>query len=111
MREAIARVDAETGAAAAYYMVNCAHPDHFAALFDGAEWTRRVRGLRANASRRSHAELDNSPDLDSGDPDELGRQHAMLRARMPWLCVLGACCGADLRHVTRIAEQVALQAA
>ncbi len=109
LRAALDQVDAETGGAAAYYMVNCAHPDHFAALFDGAPWTRRVRGLRANASRRSHAELDDSPDLDSGDPDEFGRQYALLHARMPWLCVLGACCGADLRHVARVAEEVAFR--
>lgn len=104
LREAIEQVDAETGGAAAYFMLNCAHPDHFAGALDG-EWAQRIRGIRANASRRSHAELDEAPELDAGNPHELARQYAELRARMPWLNILGACCGGDLRHVTCIARE------
>jgi S-methylmethionine-dependent homocysteine/selenocysteine methylase len=49
LREAIAEVDAATGGAPAYYMVNCAHPTHFEdVLSDGG--LERLRGLRANAS-------------------------------------------------------------
>jgi S-methylmethionine-dependent homocysteine/selenocysteine methylase len=93
------------GAAPAYYMINCAHPSHFASRLDaGADWTRRIRGLRANASRRSHAELDGATDLDAGNPAELGREHAELVARIPWINVLGGCCGTDARHVGAIAE-------
>lgn len=111
LADAIAEVDRDTGGGAAYFMVNCAHPDHFARVLasgveEGAAWTRRIRGVRSNASRRSHAELDESPDLDAGDPDEFGRLHADLHARMPWINVWGACCGGDLRHVRRIAEAV-----
>jgi S-methylmethionine-dependent homocysteine/selenocysteine methylase len=105
LREAIEQVDAETGAGAAYFMINCAHPDHFADAL-GGEWARRVRGIRANASRRSHAELDEAPELDTGNPEELSRQYAELLRRLPWLNVFGACCGADLRHVARIANAV-----
>jgi homocysteine S-methyltransferase len=104
--EAIEQVDAETDDGAAYFMVNCAHPEHFAQALAG-DAARRVRGIRANASRRSHAELDEAPDLDAGDPQELGRLYADLRQRLPWLNVFGACCGGDLRHVTCIAESVA----
>ena len=100
---AIGLVDAETGAAPAYYMVNCAHPTHFDdALRSGAKWVERVRGIRANASRRSHAELDAAPDLDAGDPVELGQQYRALRRRLPRLTVLGGCCGTDHRHVEQI---------
>lgn len=107
LAEAITEVDDQTGQGPAYYMVNCAHPDHFAGvLANGGDWTRRIRGVRSNASRRSHAELDEAPDLDAGDPDEFGRLHAALHARMPWINVWGACCGGDLRHVRRIAEAV-----
>ncbi|MGK6355517.1 homocysteine S-methyltransferase family protein [Sphingomonas sp. DT-207] len=102
--DAIRSVDAQTGGAAAYFMVNCAHPDHFSEQLRDEDWARRIRGIRANASRRSHAELDEAPELDAGDPKELGQLYAQLHARMPWLNLFGACCGGDLRHVTEIAS-------
>jgi S-methylmethionine-dependent homocysteine/selenocysteine methylase len=101
---AIERVDDATGGSAAYYGVNCAHPTHFAHVLDpGAAWTQRLRGVRANASRLSHAELDESASLDSGDPLELGVQYADLRSVCPNLTILGGCCGTDLRHLRAIA--------
>jgi S-methylmethionine-dependent homocysteine/selenocysteine methylase len=104
LKEAIEQVDAETGAAPAYYMLNCAHPTHFAdQLATGGIWMRRLRGLRANASRRSHAELETMTELDTGDPVELGRQYAELRRRFRHINVLGGCCGTDHRHVEQIA--------
>jgi len=103
LKEAIEEVDAATGNAPAYYMINCAHPTHFdATLTPGAAWVQRIRGLRANASRRSHAELNEAPDLDEGNPAELGAEyHAILR-RHPQINVLGGCCGTDRRHVEAI---------
>jgi S-methylmethionine-dependent homocysteine/selenocysteine methylase len=104
--EAIDAVDKATDGAVAYFMVNCAHPDHFFDVLDGSEWTRRIRGLRCNASRLSHAELDECEVLDDGDPEELADQYKALATRMPWLNVFGGCCGSDLRHVARIAKAV-----
>jgi S-methylmethionine-dependent homocysteine/selenocysteine methylase len=104
--DAIRSVDDATGGGAAYFMVNCAHPDHFSGALEDAGWARRIRGIRANASRRSHAELDEAPELDPGDPHELGQLYAALYARMPWLNLFGACCGGDLRHVTQIAGAI-----
>ena len=103
LKEAIEEVDAATGNAPAYYMINCAHPTHFEATLDAkAAWVQRVRGLRANASKRSHAELNEAPDLDEGNPAELGAEyHAILR-RHPQINVLGGCCGTDRRHVEAI---------
>jgi S-methylmethionine-dependent homocysteine/selenocysteine methylase len=101
--EAVAIVDDETGVAPAYYMLNCAHPTHFQhALETGEAWTRKLRGLRANASTRSHAELDEATDLDDGDPVDLARRYADLRRLVPQLNVLGGCCGTDHRHVEQI---------
>jgi S-methylmethionine-dependent homocysteine/selenocysteine methylase len=102
--EAIDAVDQATDAAAAYFMVNCAHPEHFAHVLGDTPWARRIRGIRCNASRKSHAELDASATLDAGDPVELGHQYAAIRAKLPWLNVFGGCCGSDLRHVTQIAR-------
>jgi len=104
LRAAIEGVDAATSRAPAYYMVNCAHPTHFAdVLIDGERWVQRIRGVRANASRKSHAELNESAELDIGDPAELAAQHARLKRRLPHLSVMGGCCGTDVRHVERIA--------
>ena len=104
--EAITSVDEATGAAAAYFMVNCAHPDHFAHLLDNNDWARRIRGIRCNASRMSHAELDECEVLDDGDPAELAAGYQQLKDALPWLNVFGGCCGSDLRHVTEIARSL-----
>ena len=103
--EAISEVDAATSGTAAYFMVNCAHPSHVEpGLEPGSPWADRLRGLRANASRLSHAELDAAEDLDDGDPGELASDYRRLRARHPGLRVLGGCCGTDVRHVAAIAR-------
>jgi S-methylmethionine-dependent homocysteine/selenocysteine methylase len=103
LRGAIADVDAATGRAPLYYMINCAHPTHFAHVLAGGEpWLARLRGLRANASKRSHAELDAAPELDAGDPIELGAEYRALLRRLPHINVLGGCCGTDHRHVQAI---------
>ncbi|WP_447756832.1 homocysteine S-methyltransferase family protein [Sphingopyxis fribergensis] len=103
--DAVAAVDAATGDYPAYYMVNCAHPTHFdAVLEEGAAWTARIGGVRANASCLSHAELDVMTELDIGDPADLAARHRALIDRFPQIRVVGGCCGTDLRHVTAIAE-------
>lgn len=100
LKEAIETVDAMTREGPAYYMINCAHPTHFdTTLAQGGRWIERIRGVRANASRRSHAELDAAPDLDAGDPVELGGQYGDLQRAFPQIRVIGGCCGTDHRHV------------
>ena len=105
LADAVAAVDEATQDYPAYYMINCAHPTHFAgSLEEGAVWTTRIRGVRANASTCSHAELDAMTELDIGDPADLAARHKALIERFPHITVLGGCCGTDLRHVTAIAE-------
>ena len=107
LKDAIESVDEATDGAPAYYMINCAHPSHFAGvLVAGESWTERIRGLRANASMKSHAELNESAELDVGNPTELGRQHRELLSRFKSLSVLGGCCGTDHRHVEEICKAV-----
>jgi S-methylmethionine-dependent homocysteine/selenocysteine methylase len=109
--DAIEEVDALTDGAPAYYMVNCAHPTHFEdALRTDAAWIKRLRGIRANASTKSHEELDNSTVLDEGDPVELGAQYRAIRERMPHVTILGGCCGTDHRHVEQICSACKLAA-
>jgi homocysteine S-methyltransferase len=103
--EGIEQVDRDTEGAAAYFMVNCAHPTHFAHVLEaGAPWQERIVGLRANASTKSHAELDASDELDSGDPDDLARRYRALKDALPRLAVVGGCCGTDERHIAAVAR-------
>lgn len=103
LTQAIQRTDEAAGDYPAYYMINCAHPTHFEqVLRDGGACCERIRGLRANALKRSHAELDESTDLDVGNPLELGEEYRSLRALLPRLSLVGGCCGTDHRHVEAI---------
>ncbi len=112
LRAAIEATDAATDGAPAYYMVNCAHPSHFEpALSRDEAWVKRIRGVRANASSKSHAELDESTSLDIGDIADLGRRYGALTRSFPSMRILGGCCGTDHRHVAAICEAVAPQSA
>jgi S-methylmethionine-dependent homocysteine/selenocysteine methylase len=105
LRDAIDAVDDATGGDVEFFMVNCAHPTHFEeVLSGGGDWLRRIRGVRANASAKSHAELDESDELDAGDPEELAGHYPRLRQVLPNFCIAGGCCGTDERHIAAISE-------
>lgn len=109
LREATELVDDSVTDKPLYYMINCAHPTHFMGqLLAGKEesWTKRIQGIRANASCKSHAELDESTELDRGNPQELGSEHQKLKEIFPHLNVFGGCCGTDEEHVQEIASQL-----
>jgi len=108
---ATAIADVDAAARPEYFMINCAHPSHIEPAFDdrvarqpwaSRPWAARILGVRYNASERSHAELDESADLDRGDPDALAAGHARLAPFLPRLVVLGGCCGTDASHVSRL---------
>ena len=108
LRHAVEATDAATAGYPVYYMINCAHPRHFEHVLKGqGAWRDRIRGLRANASKRSHAELDQCTDLDDGDPHELGEHYRQVREMLPRLSVVGGCCGTDHRHVEQICRALA----
>lgn len=101
--DAIEEVDAATGQGPAYNMINCAHPSHFVGILRHHHPSFvRIRGIRANASCKSHAELDEATELDIGDPDDLGQRYLELQAVLPNLSVIGGCCGTDHRHVEKM---------
>jgi homocysteine S-methyltransferase len=105
LAQAIERVDTETDSVPAYFGINCAHPAHLdPALAIGGPWARRIRCIRANASTRSHAELDAATELDAGDIPDLGERYRRLRPALPCLNVLGGCCGTDARHLQAIRD-------
>lgn len=104
LADAIRTTDDASGGYPAYYVLNCAHPSHFAHLFDGGEWQTRLRGVRANASKRSHAELDEATELDPGDIAGLAQDYHALAQALPQLAVVGGCCGTDCRHIAAIRD-------
>ncbi|HVE93266.1 MAG TPA: homocysteine S-methyltransferase family protein [Actinomycetota bacterium] len=105
LQSAVETVEEATSGYPSYYMINCAHPSHFDHVLSGGQWTQRIRGVRANASRKSHAELDEATELDSGDPAEFGSDYADLKSRLSQLNVMGGCCGTDHRHIDQIASK------
>ncbi|MBL8710091.1 MAG: homocysteine S-methyltransferase family protein [Rhodospirillaceae bacterium] len=105
--QAIAATDRATGGYPAYFMINCAHPTHFQEHLGKGEWIQRIGGVRANASAKSHAELDTATELDPGDPQELAEQYRELRRLLPRANVLGGCCGTDHRHIEHISHRCA----
>lgn len=105
LKQAIDEVEQATEGAPSYYKINCAHPSHFEHIVSANEpWLQKIRSLRANASRLSHAELDEAEELDAGNPVELGRQYRELMSKLPNLNVLGGCCGTDHRHIEQICK-------
>lgn len=104
LKDAVEQVDAATENAPAYYMINCAHPTHYVDVLEVAPWTKRIRAVRANASTRSHAELDEATELDEGNPQELAERYLDLVEKLENLNVLGGCCGTDHRHIAEICK-------
>ncbi len=105
LKEAIEQIDRSTDQYPAYYMINCAHPSHFEAVLKGENsWVKRIQGIRANASKKSHAELDESEHLDRGDKHELAERYFKLNGLLPNLKVIGGCCGTDHTHVEEMCK-------
>lgn len=109
LQEAIEQVDKHTSEPPLYYMLNCAHPTHFFHELQkgkNQQWVQRLKGIRANASCKSHAELDEATELDRGNPRDLGNENRKLKAAFNQLNVFGGCCGTDVEHVRAIATEV-----
>ena len=107
LEDAINRIDEITDGYPIYYMINCAHPSHFAGrLAEDGSWKLRVKGVQANASCKSHEELDNATELDPGDKEDLAAWHLTLKKHLPNLMIYGGCCGTDISHVRSICEKI-----
>lgn len=107
LREAIEKTDRDSYHYPSHYMINCAHPSHFAhQLNSDATWTERIAGIRANASCKSHAELDEATELDTGDKEDLANWYVTLQNKLPNLQVYGGCCGTDDSHIALICDRL-----
>lgn len=109
LKNAIETIDGLTNSFPLHYMVNCAHPTHFIdQLSDDGDWKSRIKGIRANASCKSHEELDEATELDRGDISDFGKWHTILKEKLPNLTVYGGCCGTDVKHVAEICKNLSL---
>ncbi len=106
LEQAIEKVDAATGTAPAYYMINCTHPTEFEPALTAGSWMKRLGGFMPNAVAMETLELCKLGHLEDGDPEELGGQMGELARRFPHINVWGGCCGTDGRHIGRIAHSV-----
>lgn len=109
LKDAITKVDENVNVPPLYYMINCAHPTHFLNELkehENEEWIKRIKGIRANASCKSHAELDEATELDRGEPKELGEAYKKMKDYFPHLNVFGGCCGTDEEHIVQIIDQI-----
>jgi S-methylmethionine-dependent homocysteine/selenocysteine methylase len=109
LRHAIEKVDENVKSPPLYFMINCAHPTHFFNEFvvnKNEKWIKRIKAIRANASCKSHAELDEATELDRGIPIELGKEYKKIRDFFPHINVFGGCCGTDEAHILEIVNQI-----
>jgi S-methylmethionine-dependent homocysteine/selenocysteine methylase len=105
LEEAITSLDKITNGYVSYFMINCAHPHHFSGVLQPkSRWTSRIKGIRANASIKSHAELDESETLDEGNKEELAQAYQNLKSLLPNLNIIGGCCGTDHTHIEKICD-------
>ncbi len=103
LREAVKRTDVLTGHYSSHFMINCAHPEHFkGVLAEEGSWKGRIRGIRANASTKSHKELDESQTLDTGNKELLAAGYQEMMKLLPEVKVFGGCCGTDHSHIDLI---------
>mmetsp|Transcript_45354 Transcript_45354/g.38203 ORF Transcript_45354/g.38203 Transcript_45354/m.38203 type:complete len:194 (+) Transcript_45354:349-930(+) len=104
LEDCIRKIDKETGNYPIHYQINCAHPSHFYdALSEmDKEIALRLKAILANASKKSHSELDNCTELDKGDKQELAEWYLKLKKVLPNLCIIGGCCGTDWTHLDEI---------
>jgi S-methylmethionine-dependent homocysteine/selenocysteine methylase len=105
LKEAIEKTDQSVAVPPLYFMINCAHPTHFFNELKenkNEKWVKRIKGIRANASCKSHAELDEATELDRGIPEELAKEYKGLKDFFPHLNVFGGCCGTDEEHIVEI---------
>ena len=105
LEDALTTLDKLTDNYVSYFMINCAHPNHFKdVLKTNGSWLYRIGGIRANSSTKSHAELDESEVLDEGDKDALAKGYKELKTLLPNFNVIGGCCGTDHTHMEKICE-------
>jgi len=108
--DAIRYIDESTGNKPICYMTNCVHPRIVRkALLHSFNRNglvgKRFRGIQANTSPLSYAELDGSADLKCSEPEVFAEEMLKLRDVSEFK-IWGGCCGTDNRHVECVAQKL-----
>ena len=108
--DAITYIDENTRNKPLCYMTNCVHPKIlFEALSQpfnqNAAVQKRFRGIQANTSPLSYAELDGSVDLKASSPKDFADDMIQL-SKIVSIKIWGGCCGTDDRHIECLAEKL-----
>lgn len=109
LEDAINYIDYITNEYPIYYMINCVHPKYFIELLrinKDKKWINRIRGIRPNASSKSHEELEKLNKLDSGNIDELANYCKEIKNICPNINIFGGCCGTNINHVESIYKKI-----
>jgi S-methylmethionine-dependent homocysteine/selenocysteine methylase len=109
LEDAIKMIDKATGTAKPlFYGINCSHVSHFLHLFEAQNeaWMDRLVKVVANPSAKSHAELNESCELDEGDPVQFGELYARLWKVRPSIKIFGSCCGSNTEHLDQTAKSL-----
>ena len=108
--DAIRYIDAKTQNNPVCYMANCVHPsivrEALAQPFNDIPLVKeRFRGIQANTSPLSYAELDQAEELHCSQPEELAEEMMKL-TQTGNIRIWGGCCGTDDRHMECIARRL-----
>jgi len=108
--DAIRYIDSVTQSKPVCYMTNCVHPAIvFKALsrpFNDIPLVKeRFRGIQANTSPLSYAELDGAVDLHCSEPAAFAEEMLKLSGCGDFQ-IWGGCCGTDCRHMACVAQKI-----
>ena len=108
--DAICYIDERTENKPVCYMANCVHPQNVASAMvrpfnDNRIVKERFRGIQANTSPLSYAELDNAVDLKSSEPEKFADEMMKL-SQIGDFKIWGGCCGTDNRHMECLARKL-----
>lgn len=108
--DAIHYIDCKTENHPVCYMTNCVHPSivlkALSQPFNKVEIVKeRFRGIQANTSPLSYAELDGAIDLKCSGSEEFAEEMMRLK-EVGHMQIWGGCCGTDYRHMEAVASRL-----
>lgn len=105
MSDAVRLMDAQLRVPPVAYMVNCIYPTFIRPDEQPSDLFDRLQGIQANASSKTHDQLDGSQTLQQDSLEDWG--HHMLRLNREFgVKILGGCCGTDDRYLRYLVSNI-----